>query len=74
MAKVYAFPVKKELPEEMLKRLNEIAKAYVILLNDVYVELVSDVTNGEEVAELTEVMFYAYIDAVEKAIAELEES
>ena len=73
MAKVLAFPVKKELPEEMKQRLNEIAKQYVKLMNEAYEEMMSDVTDEKELGELTELMLYEYIGAVEKAIVELEE-
>lgn len=74
MAKVYAFPVKKELPEEMIKRLNGIAKMYVKLMNDVFEEMTIDVTNEKELNEITELLLLEYIAAVEKAIEELEES
>ena len=74
MAKVLAFPVNKELSEEVKQRLNEIAKLYVQLMNEVYDETIGDVKDEKEVAELAELMLYEYMAAIEKAIAELEES
>lgn len=73
MAKVYAFPVKKELPEDLKGRLDKIAKAYVELLSDVYKDVASSAVNEEDMAELTEVMIMAYMEAIEKAIEELGE-
>lgn len=73
MAKVYEFPVKKELPDHMKQRLDKIAKAYVELLNDVYDDITRDVTDETDLSELTEIMLVAYFDAIEKAIEELDE-
>ena len=74
MAKVYAFPVKKQISEEMKQKLYDLAKEYVNLLNDVFEELTDDVTDEDEMVEVTELMLMAYLDAVGKAIDELEES
>ena len=74
MAKVLEFPVKKELSEETKQRLYVIAKQYVSLMNEVYEETMSDVTDDKEIGELAELMLYEYIGSVEKAIAELGES
>ena len=73
MAKVYAFPVKKDLPEHLKERLNEIAKLYVKLMSEVYEEMVDDISDEKEVGEFAELMLYEYISSVEKAIAELDE-
>ena len=73
MAKVYAFPVKKEIPEDMMQRLDEIAKTYVQLLNDVYDELIGTAKNSEEMNEVTELLLVAYFDSVRKAVDELDE-
>lgn len=74
MAKILAFPVKKELPEEMKQRLNGIAKMYVKLMNDVFVDMTVDVTDDKEVTEITEMLLLEYLGAVEKAIEEMNES
>lgn len=72
MTKVLAFPVKKQLSEELKQRLHEIAKQYVMLMNDVYEEMKSDADSDEELGELAELMLYEYVAAVEKAIIELD--
>lgn len=73
MAKILTFPAKKEIPEEMKQRLNEIAKLYVKLMNEVYEEMMDDATDEKEMGELAELMLYEYLGSVEKAIAELGE-
>lgn len=72
MAKVLAFP-KLKLSDEQELKLYDLAKTYVNLLNDVFEELTDDVTDEEEMNNVMELMLYAYLNAVEKAIDELEE-
>lgn len=72
MAKVLAFP-KLKLSDEHELKLYNLAKTYVSLLNDVFEELTGDVTDEDEMNEVMELMLYAYLNAVEKAIDELEE-
>lgn len=73
MAKVYAFPVKKQLPYEVEDCLYEIAKAYVKTLNYAFTELSSDEPTNEELSEIQELVVLGYAKGLSRAIDEMEE-
>lgn len=73
MAKVYAFPIKKELPDEMKDTLYMLAKTYVTLLNTAFNELSSEMPSDQELNEIKDMVIIEYAYAMEKAINEMEE-
>lgn len=73
MAKVYTFPIKKELPDEMKDTLGMLAKTYVNLLNAAFKELSSEMPSDQELNEIKDMVIIEYACALEKAIDELEE-
>ena len=74
MAKVYEFPVKKELPKEVVDRLHDIADMYVTLLDDTLNMVCEDITDPQEYAEMTDLMLGALLEGVVDAIGKLDES
>ena len=73
MAKVIAFPVKRTLPEDVEKRMHEIAKIYVNLLNEVLHDTCDDITDPQEYKEVTDLMLEAFLEGVVKAVVESNE-
>lgn len=73
MAKVYAFPTKRELPKGMEEELKKVAKNYVEVLyaTVVLLDLEEDKPTYEEVMEL---VAEAFADGIYEAIDELDES
>lgn len=74
MAKVLAFPVKKELPKEVEERLLEAAKVYIGVLDELLTDLRNKFPNDEDYNEMTELMLGALIEALLGAVAEKAES
>ena len=74
MAKVYEFPKKTvhELPEEIVKRLHQVAKDYVEVLQDALPSLDNDVLARPEYKELVELVSVAYAEGIIIAVNELE--
>ena len=73
MAKVYEFPVKKSLPDEVKECLYEIGSAYVKTLNYALSELTSDNPTQKELDEIKGLVDLTYAKGICKAIDELEE-
>lgn len=73
MAKVYTFPVKKELESEVVNCLHEIADAYVRTLNYALTTMSSDNVTNEELNDIREMVEAAYINGLCKAICKMEE-
>lgn len=74
MAKVLAFPVKKELPKEVEERLLEAAKVYIGVLDELLTDLRNKFPDDEDYNEMTELMLGALIEALLGAVAEKAES
>lgn len=72
MCKVYEFPVKKEIPEEVKEVLQESATEYVKTINEVLAMIVDDDTTEEEYFELSGKVLEAYLEAIIKAVVEYE--
>lgn len=74
MAKVYEFPVKKvhELPEEIEKRLHQVAKEYVEVLRDALPGLNDEDLSRPEYSELVDLVSNAYAEGIIIAVSELE--
>ena len=74
MAKVYEFPKKKiqKLPEEIEKRLHQVAKDYVGVLRDALPSLDSDDLAQPEYSELVDLVSAAYAEGIIVAVSELE--
>ena len=74
MAKVYEFPTKKiqKLPEEIEKRLHQVAKEYVEVLRDALPSLDNDVLSQPEYRELVDLVSVAYAEGIVIAVNELE--
>ena len=72
MAKVLNFPVKKQIPEEMKKKLYEVAKAYVKVMDEACACLCGDDPSNEDLSEIMGEVLIAYLGAVERAIEESE--
>lgn len=68
MAKVYAFPVKKRLPDEAVDCLYKIADAYVKTLNYAMVQLASDEPTNAELEEIRDLVVLTYAKGLEKAV------
>jgi len=73
MCKVYEFPVKKQLTEEQVTRLYEVAEDYIEVLNDILGTLSNDELNYEDMNELTELVACTYAEGMIKAIEKMEE-
>lgn len=72
MCKVYEFPVKKEIPEEVLAKINVAAREYVKFINE-SVEAVTDPDMSfDEFQEMAGLVLEAYIDAILNAVVEYE--
>lgn len=72
MAKVYAFPVKKQLPQEVETCLYEIADAYVKTLNYAMTILSSEEPNNAELEEIRDLVVLTYAKGLEKAVNNME--
>lgn len=72
MCKVYNFPVKKDIPEEIREILQEAAKDYVATINKSLELLVDEDTTEEEYNELSGMLLEAYLHAIIKAVEEYE--
>lgn len=72
MAKVYAFPVKQQLTQEIEDCLQEIAESYVKLLNYALTVLSSEHPDNAELKEIMELFELTYAKDVVKAINKLE--
>jgi len=73
MAKLYTFPVKKELEPEVVDCLHKIADAYIQTLNYALTTMSSDEPTSEELTEIRELVEVAYINGLCKAICKKEE-
>lgn len=74
MAKVLQFPVKKELPKEVEKRLQEASKVYIDALDELLTTLRNNFTDDEEYNEMTELMLVTLMESLLSAVAEKAES
>lgn len=72
MCKVYEFPVKKVIPEEVVKTLQDSANEYVRTLNECMDSLVTEDTTKEEYDELSGLVLQSYLEAIIKAVEEYE--
>lgn len=72
MCKVYAFPVKKKLPEELEERLDKVTKEYVDVMTDILEALCEDNPTEKDYENFMELMMTAYAKCIEKAIDEME--
>lgn len=72
MCKVYEFPVKTVIPEDVVKTLQESAYDYVRTLNKCVEFLVNEDTTTEEYNELTDMLLQTYLEAIIKAVDEYE--
>lgn len=72
MAKVYMFPEKKRLPKGIEKRLNEITKEYVELLQALIVLLDIDVSDDKQYNEVLLMVQEAFARGILAAIDEME--
>lgn len=74
MAKVYEFPVKKQLTEEQVVRLYEVAEEYIAVLNDILGTLNEEELTSNGMDELAELVANTYaegmINAIEKTTEE----
>lgn len=71
MCKVYEFPTKKELSEEMMARIDKVTEEYV----EIMAETLDNLYNGEptlsDYNEFMELMITSYLVSLEKAINKL---
>lgn len=74
MAKVYEFPVKKQLTEEQVERLYEVAEDYITVLNDILGTLNDEELTDNGMDELAELVANTYAEGMINAIGKLEES
>lgn len=72
MCKVYAFPVKKEIPEDLKETLQKSAKEYVKVIYNSLDCLVTEDTTEEEYIEISGMLLEAYLEAILNAVAEQE--
>lgn len=72
MCIVYEFPMKKEFPKELEERLNEATKAYVEIMAETLDVLYDGEPTEEDYEEYMEIMLNAYLQALTKAIDELD--
>lgn len=70
MCKVYEFPVKKVIPEEVKEELQRSATEYVKTINDVLAKMVTDETTEEEYVEISGMILEAYLEAIVNAVVE----
>ena len=70
MAKMYEFPMKKELPNIVKETLYDIAKAYVDVLDYTYDKLLGDDPSMEEVEELEILIMDKLAEALDAAMFE----
>lgn len=74
MCKVYEFPVKKQLTEEQIARLYEVAEDYIVVLNDILGTLSGEELANGDMEEMAELVAYTYAEGMVKAIEKIEES
>lgn len=72
MCKVYEFPVKKELPEDVKEMIQESANEYVKTINEALEMLVTEDTTEEEYLELSKIVLETYLESIIKSVAEYE--
>lgn len=72
MAKVYMFPEKKRLPKGIEKRLNEITKEYVEVLQALIVLLDVDVSDDRQYNEVLLMVQEAFARGILAAVEEME--
>ena len=72
MAKVIMFPEKKRLPSGIEKRLNEITKEYVEVLQALIILLDIDVSDDNQYNEVLELIQEAFANGILAAIEEME--
>lgn len=72
MAKVYMFPEKKRLPKCIEKRLNEITKEYVEVLQALVVLLDVDVSDDKQYNEVLLMVQEAFARGILAAVEEIE--
>jgi len=73
MAEIYAFPVKKELDQQIVECIHEIANAYIQTLNYAFTTMSDDDPTSEELTEIRKLVEAAYVDGLYKAINKMEE-
>ena len=72
MAKVLAFPVKKELPKHIEERLHNFVNVYVGELASIMDELYDGLDDQKEIDEMTEMMLEVLMSSLFSAINEEE--
>lgn len=72
MAQVYMFPQKKKLPSGIEKRLNEITKEYVEVLQALIILLNIDVNDEQQYNEVLEMVQEAFANGILAAVEEME--
>jgi hypothetical protein len=72
MAKVYAFPVKPQLTQEIEECLYGIANTYVKTMNYALTELSSEHSTDAELKGIIDLVVLTFANGLEKAIDELE--
>lgn len=72
MTKVYEFPIKKQLPQEVKECLYEIADAYVKTLNYALTTLSEDTPTNAELNEIREMVEMTYLEGLVEAIDGME--
>ena len=73
MAKIYEFPVKKQLNPEVEECLYEIASAYIRTLNYALHEFSSNDPDDKELTEIRELVELSYAMGLYKAIDDMED-
>ena len=73
MAKVLMFPQKKKLPQCIEKRLSEITREYVEVLQALIVLLDIDISDDSQYEEVLELVQEAFAKGILEAISEMEE-
>ena len=73
MAKVYEFPVKKQLTEEQVERLYEVAEDYITVLNDILGTLNDEELTNNGMDELAELVANTYAEGMINAIEKMGE-
>lgn len=71
MCKVYEFPMKKELSDELKKRMDKVTKEYTMIIAEALENLYSENPTKAEYDECQELILMAFIESLEKAIGEL---
>lgn len=72
MAKVVFFPQKKKLPSGIEKRLKEITKEYVELLQGLIVLMDIDVSDEQQYNEVLEMVQEAFAQGIMDAVGEMD--